>query len=95
MKLFIEQQELASENETLNELERSLAQTQARIDKMKYEAMLQGNIIHFNSRYYMNEAQIHFQAKEFPKKENLPVIKRGQLKPLKLLEKQVSETTKR
>ena len=85
--------QLPAETEEMKECERLAQATEARIQKMKYEAMLQGKILHFNSKggpkgIFLIEAAKHFEAPIIAAKKDLPVIKRGQLEPLQLLEKQ-------
>lgn len=79
---------LPAETEEMKECERLAQATEARIKKMRYEAVLRGQVLRFNARYYLEEAAQHFQAPDIQMKPNLPRIKRSQLEPLKLLEKQ-------
>jgi hypothetical protein len=66
----------------MKECERRAVETLARVEKMKWNALLQGYDIKFNPRYYIDDAQKHFKEPERREKEGIPKLKFSYLKTL-------------
>lgn len=76
------EEHLPCESESMKECEARAQQTLSRIEKMKWNALLQGYDIKFNSRYYIDQAQKHFEQPKIIEKEGIPRLKFSYLKTL-------------